>query len=340
MAELPEERVEQVQPFSNVGVDVFGPFIVCDSASTRRNSSERKVWVLIIVCGASRAIHLEALPSMDTSSLQNAIRRFVAIRGVFRSIRSDRGTNFICVRSQMRSSDINRVASELQQPIPRWELNPTGASHFGGSWERKIGSVRRVLEGAFLSLNNRLLNRDEFSTLLQEASAIVNNTPYGYNISDIDGFFSLSPANLLTAKLTSNPPSIERFSEEDIYSYGIRRWRRVQMVAEEFWKRWRHEHLQDLQCRNKWVETKQNICAGDVVLLKDKSCPRNFWPMARVSNVRRSSDGLVRSATLSLPPLQGQSLNRKVDRCIHDMIILHDKSRIGVCVSAAGGSVA
>ena len=66
MSDLPSERLQQSPPFQNVGMDVFGHFYFKEGADTRRNTAKRKVWVLIVVCMPSRAVHLEALPAMTT----------------------------------------------------------------------------------------------------------------------------------------------------------------------------------------------------------------------------------------------------------------------------------
>ena len=137
-----------------MGIDVFGPYLVHDGASTRRTKANKKVWVLIIACLVSRAVHLEMLCSMDTNSFINAFRRFTAVRGAVKLIRSDRGTNFICAKSQFETKDVNSLVAELQNQPQEWKLNPPGASHFSGSWERKILSIKSVLEGSFLALLN------------------------------------------------------------------------------------------------------------------------------------------------------------------------------------------
>ena len=69
MADLPPERVQYCAPFDHVGIDVFGPYYVHDGVSTRRTSATKKVFVLIVNCMASRAIHLEPLAGMDTVSM-------------------------------------------------------------------------------------------------------------------------------------------------------------------------------------------------------------------------------------------------------------------------------
>ena len=63
MADLPKERLGYMQPpFANCGVDYFGPFFV-----TVRRSTEKR-WAFLFTCLTTRAIHLEVVPSLDTSS--------------------------------------------------------------------------------------------------------------------------------------------------------------------------------------------------------------------------------------------------------------------------------
>ncbi len=42
-----------------------------------------------------RAVHIEVIESLDTSSFINALRRFLAVRGPVKHIRSDSGTNIV-----------------------------------------------------------------------------------------------------------------------------------------------------------------------------------------------------------------------------------------------------
>lgn len=48
----------------------------------------------MFTCMSTRAVHIEVVESMDTSSAINALRRFFAICGPAK-LRSDCGTNFI-----------------------------------------------------------------------------------------------------------------------------------------------------------------------------------------------------------------------------------------------------
>ena len=97
-----------------------------------------------------------------------------------------------------------------------------------------------------------------------------------------------------------------------------KRWKRVQYLAEQFWSRWRTNYLNGLQTRSKWKKVKRNVQVGDVVLLRERGCKRNFWPVGIVTSVKRSSDNLVRTATVTLSGTK----KRVLERPIFDMVLL------------------
>ena len=322
MADLPLDRLHASPPFTNVGVDVFGPFYIHDGTNTRRNKATKKIWVAIFVCLPSRAVHLEPLPGMDTSTFRNALSRFIAIRGNCKVIRSDQGTNFIASRKQIEGINLPHLSPYLDNKGIQWILNPPGASHHGGSWERKIGSIRRVMEASMTLVSNRGLSRDEFYTLLAEASAIVNNTPLGTLTNDPEDMRPLCPAMLMTLKDSPNPALLEDYTEADVVAYGQRRYRRVQYLAEQFWKRWQTEYLQTLTSRHKWKTKKPCLTKGDLVLLRNKQLPRNEWSLGRIDSTKVSADGLIRSVTVQVPSTLQGNKKRYLTRSINDLVLL------------------
>jgi hypothetical protein len=75
MAPIPTYRVTPFHPpFSNVGLDYFGPMHV-----PVKRSTEKRYGVLY-TCLATRAVHLELVNTQDTDSCLMAWRRFVALR--------------------------------------------------------------------------------------------------------------------------------------------------------------------------------------------------------------------------------------------------------------------
>ena len=319
MAPLPRSRVEETTPFHNTGLDVFGPFLISESRSTRQTKGTKKMWGLLLTCMASRAIHIEPLCGLDTSSLVNALRRFLAIRGPCRNLYSDQGTNFIGLKNQEELS-IGSIKHELETRDCTWHFNPPHASHFGGPWERKIGALRRILEGSLAQFRGRTLSRDELSTLLQEAAAIVNSTPLWEISADPQDPFPVSPTMLLTLKDSDSPPPAGDWSPEDVSSYGAKRWRRVQYLAECFWQRWRTYYLANMQERSKWTHKRRNLREGDLVLIRNKSEKRNSWPIGLVKEVKTSKDGLVRS--VKIQSSDKETPRGLLERPISELILL------------------
>jgi hypothetical protein len=71
-AEIPKMRLMPYEPpFTRIGLDCFGPLMI------KRGRSTIKRWGVLFICLNARAIHLEAVESMDTSSFLNALRRFI-----------------------------------------------------------------------------------------------------------------------------------------------------------------------------------------------------------------------------------------------------------------------
>lgn len=72
MADLPVQRLTPAPPFSYIGLDVFGPWLV-STRWTRGGAANSKRWAVLFTCMATRAIHIELIESLDTSSFINAL---------------------------------------------------------------------------------------------------------------------------------------------------------------------------------------------------------------------------------------------------------------------------
>ena len=318
MSDLPHERINESPPFTFSGVDMFGPFII------KERRSEVKRYVVLFTCFSSRAVHLETTVTMETDSLINAMRRFIGRRGSIRSLQSDNGGNFVGADNELKRAlselDHEKIRGFLQNEGAdwiEWKFNPPTASHMGGVWERQIRSARNILS-SLMKEHGHILNDESFRTLIVEAESIINSRPLTVDyLSDPNAPIPLSPSNILTckSKVTHGPPGV--FQKADLYCR--RRWRRVQHLANVFWRRWRQEFLMSLQNRVKWTNEKRNFAVGDIVLVKDSDARRNQWPMARVIEVHPSDDGLVRSVKVKMASKnneQGSSLDRPISKLV------------------------
>ena len=323
MAPLPKDRLETEPPFTNTGLDVFGPWQVTEKRATRRQRGTTKMWAVLFTCLSSRAVHIEMLPSLDTPTFINSLRRFFAVRGPCKTIRSDRGTNFVGASAQNLDMSDKKITTLFTHENVRWVFNPPYSSHFGGVWERKIGQIRRGLDCAMVHLGGRNLSGDELSTLLWEAAAIVNDTPLWAHSEDPNDPQPLTPSMLITMKnSTDKNQEAPTYVQSDVSSYGIKRWKKVQYLADQFWSKWRNFYLQELQVRQKWTTRKECLKPGDVVILKDKNATRAHWPLGTVSTVKKSTDGLVRTVTVRLPRLGG-ARHRDLERPASSVVLLH-----------------
>ena len=244
-------------------------------------------------------MHIEVVEEMSASSFLNAVRRFVSIRGKVQEFRSDRGTNFIGSTDAARDGAVNvedkLVRSFLLGQGTTWIFNPPHSSHFGGAWERMIGTVRRVLDAMLLEAPMKNLSHEVLVTFLMEVCAIVNSRPIVPVSSDPDNPLILTPSVLLTQKVSADVIPVDQFDVKELYRS---QWKYVQILADNFWKRWRVEYLQTLQVRRKWKDERENVKSGDVVLLRDKGCHRNEWPTGVVETAFMSDDRKVRKVTL------------------------------------------
>ena len=284
MADLSEERVTPGQPpFSHVGVDLFGSFLV------KQGRSQVKRYCCIFTCLAIRTVHIEVAHSLDTNSFIDALRRFIARRGKPVLVRSDNRTNFVSGDKEIRVSvqqwNNQRIHEYLLQQDVRWIFNPPAGSHHGGIWERCIRTTRKILNAL---LKEQVLSEEALLTLLCEVESIMNGRPITQFSDDPRDLEALTPNHLLLLRSGSLLlPGI--FREEDIFSR--KRWRQVQYLEDQFWRRWSREYIPLLQQSQKWNFPRRNLAKGDVVLVVDESSPRSCWPLARVVEVMPGSDG-------------------------------------------------
>ena len=288
MADLPADRVKPDDPpFTKVGIDFFGPF------ETKRGRSLLKRYGVMFTCLTTRAVHLEMADSLDTDSCINAIRRFVARRGQVTEIRSDNGTNFVGAEKELRREiqkwNQQKINDSLLKQDITWRFNPPTASHFGGVWERQIRTVRQVMTSI---IREQALTDEGLRTLFCEVEAIVNSRPLTKTSEDPNDFEALTPNHLLLLKGKPDmPPTITSKNDQ----YARRRWRQVQYLADLFWRRWTKQYLPQLQVRQKWNRTEENVKVGDVVLVVNNTAPRNCWHMGRVVKTQPDGQGQVRS---------------------------------------------
>uniref|UniRef100_A0A5S6QMD2 Integrase catalytic domain-containing protein n=1 Tax=Trichuris muris TaxID=70415 RepID=A0A5S6QMD2_TRIMR len=205
---------------------------------------------------------------------------------------SDNGTNFVAGQRKL-SEGVQRLNSThvkeyMVRKGVKWQFNPPGAPHFGGTWERLIRSAKRALSAA---LNGLHLTDEILQTVVVEVEGLLNGRPLTHVSHHPHDPEPLSPNHFLLGRpYAMIPPDV--FHPKELTSR--RYWRAAQAIVDQFWRHWIREYLPTLNKGRAERSTQQNIQIGDIVLIVDISSPRGIWKMGRVETLYPGQDGVVR----------------------------------------------
>ena len=129
-AAMPDYRVTQAAPFSNVGIDFAGPLYVKE-----KRGEYNKVYICLFVCCVTRALHLELVQDLSALSFLNCLRRFCARRGRPSIINSDNAKTFKSSSKLLRKFFSDQgVSNFLEIGRMQWkfniELSPWQGGHY------------------------------------------------------------------------------------------------------------------------------------------------------------------------------------------------------------------
>ena len=148
--------------------------------------------------------------------------------------------------NEIDQSIISDVQDTWQKHGKIWDINPPSASHFGGVWERKIGQMRRIIEGHMLSDQHKTMDKEQFTTMLLHAASIVNSTPLWDPADSPNDPQPISPQRLLTQRDdTCKDKNFfpTTYTKEDLRAYGPERWKRIEAIANQLWQDWTNRLL-------------------------------------------------------------------------------------------------
>ena len=92
-----------------------------------------------------RVPYLELLSSLSTINFLEALRRFIARRGIPSVIFTDNGTNFVGAESDLKELNWDIISDYSTAKRIVWNFNPPSAAWWGGWWERLIGLLKQLL---------------------------------------------------------------------------------------------------------------------------------------------------------------------------------------------------
>ena len=316
MSTLPIERIKPSPAFQNVGIDYFGPFATKGEVQKRVRG---KGFGILITCDSSRAVYIDLAPDYSTPSLMLALRRFASFRGWPSTFHSDPGSQLKRASVQLQKAIKDLDWEELKrfghQKGSTWSFAPADAKWYNGSTEALVKTVKKALE---VTIGEHAFTFSEFLTIMFETAELVNERPIGRKPSDPGEGSYLCPNDLMLGRSTSRVP---QGPFEDATNF-VNRYKFIQSIMNNFWRRWSREIFPSLVIQPKWHVDRRNTQIGDVVLVQDSNLVRGEWKMALVSNILQSKDNRVRKVEVTY---KRGSTSITVSRPVQKLIILVPK---------------
>jgi hypothetical protein len=292
MGPLPNVRLKPAPAFSHVMLDLFGPYQVRGEVQKRTSG---KAYGVIFTDLAMRAVHIEAVFGYDTSSFLLALSRFVSLRGWPDTIYSDQGSQLIGAERELKEAwkkiDTTTVQRNSASHGTNWVFGPADSPWYQGAVESLVKSTKRAIHYA---VHNQRLSVPEFLTVCSEVANLLNERPIGNLPSSDSDLNILTPNTLLLGRATAVNPRGWQPQSSNLNT----RYRIVQAVVEEFWKKWTELYAPTLLIQRKWNTAYRNLKPGDIVIIADKNTLRGEYRLGEVKEVIPSKDNKVRQVTV------------------------------------------
>ena len=322
LAPIPSIRIDDYQAWRRVSCDLMGPFVVkhvCvieegDEFSIKPKKSKRskkkvvketcphpkttKAWGCLFTCLQTRAVHVELVADMSTTTFLRAFSRMCARRGVPDYIWSDNAASFKSadrtLRQLYKQIDWNEVHNKGVVKNIEWRFGTELAPHSNGVVERMVQSVKTALKTTF---RNSGVPFRQLETIMIEAEAIVNDRPLVAQSEDESAQHTITPSQLCIGRCVTTLPLDQKVEQKAHTDYTRMQMYRKELIL-KFWKRWKHEYLLGQQALMFAGKGKVPLEAGQIVLLKEDNIAKGRWKFARVLETITGRDGLIRRVKL------------------------------------------
>ena len=152
------------RPFAEINVDMAGPF----SVRHGKTRASVKVYAILFVCSATRAINIEVCEDASARSCMFTLQRHASRYGTPSIVYMDNGSNFRgaerMVSEQMRVWKESQQHWERRWPQIKWRFSPP----YAPTWNAVVESMVKVFKTHLRQLMGvlpKLLPREEFETL-------------------------------------------------------------------------------------------------------------------------------------------------------------------------------
>ncbi|KAH9402088.1 hypothetical protein TYRP_016662 [Tyrophagus putrescentiae] len=285
LGSVPKFRYEiNSTPFTNVGIDIFGPLKVAMNTAGKR-------YGVIFSCATTRAVHLELIHNQTAAEVFRAMTNFISRRGIPHLIYTDNGTNLMAVKKQFV-----RLLQQITDKHPgqdfrvKWIQLTASSPWRGGFYERLIKTIKDTLTALTF---RKVVDNDTLASALYAVEARLNSRPLFLHEGRV-----ITPAHFFSNRpLTQMPPiGTSMFREMDKPAL-VQQYKVFQSHINSVWKAWQSQYLLQLKSfhENLFLPNQSSsLRVGDAVILKNPTSPEQ-WPFGVVTEVIKSEDGAVRT---------------------------------------------
>ena len=330
LAPLPPERLDDLVTYQNIAVDIFGPFQIKHQCSFKDHTilppkkqecpheEVGKAWGVIFTCLQSRAVHLELVEDMSTTTFLRAFSRMCSRRGEPSFVWSDNAKTFKSANRLLtrlyKKLDWREVHDKSAAKGIQWKFGVEKAPHTNGVVERMIRSVKDAMKTTLAAAN---ISARHLETIMIEVEGLVNDRPLVAPSEDDNDPATVTPNKLCIGRSVHLMPMVEINTKPGASFTKMQRYRRE--LINKFWNRWRKDYMLQQQA-SKYDTSKEPILQkGQIVLLREENLNRGKWRLAKVLDPVKGRDGRIRRVKLKTQ----QGL---IDRHINQLALLEGSS--------------
>ncbi|EFP02063.1 hypothetical protein CRE_14359 [Caenorhabditis remanei] len=301
---LPQIRSQLVAPFAFVGLDYFGPL------RYKTKEDNGKIWVLLVTCLVTRAVHLEIVQDNTTHSFILALKRYFGRRGVPQSILSDNAPAFKLGYNIM-NKDIKSLINTsltLTSFLADKEIDIRLITPFspwkGGIYERLVALVKNMLHKVLGKITIPFL---ELESLIIESEGILNSRPITANKIHVADAKPIRPVDYLI------PNAALALPEKSGTIFGLIKSGETEMltrrllestaaVRENLWNVFSDEYYALLResAARPTAHSRDSPKPGTTVFVVTDKVARYRWPIGVIQKLIPSKDGKIRSVEVKI----------------------------------------
>ena len=303
-------------------VDLFGPckvYVPGYERETRaRKSLATEVHVMVFACPVTRIVNLQVIEGKDTDCILEGLTRLSCEIGIPKYMLID-GDD--AIKKAFRELEVDIRDLKLRLHMEKgivFDVCPVSGHNQHGQVERVIRSVQESLDDC--GVKNLRLHATGLQTFLKLVENTYNNAPLGYSYGrDADNgpiLKTISPNMMRVGR--NNDRSLE--GNFRLPTGGSEMVQKVDKLYKAWYRLWKDAVVPKLIRQPKWFKTDKHLKPGDLVYFeKDPSKLGSVWVMGRVDQVMRSSDGLIREATVAYRNYK-EEFDRLTNRAVRSLV--------------------